>query len=165
MLDPTQEVQGIAVYVEFRKESMGAVATSQFIITPDGYRTDGLFVPASLYRRAVDRWSPKRQWRSSFISTQREPSESLPTYGTDEERIAHGDERLDRAVNLLRQMGVSGTAYDGSSIGWTLVGEPLFIEVSKRDLDDVSAHKTPSKVVYRIGQTRTAKKFPDTLYA
>ena len=160
MLDPTQDVQGIAVYVEFRKDSMGTVATSQFLITPDGYRSDGLFVPATLYRRAVDRWSPKRQWRSTFISTQHEPSDSLPTYGTDEERIAHGDKRLDRALSLLRQMGYSSTG-----TGWTLVGEPLFIEVSKRDLDDVSAHKTPSKVVYRIGQTRTAKKFPENLYA
>lgn len=162
MLDPTQEVQGIAVYVEFRKESMGSVATTQFLLMPDGYRTDGLFVPASLYRRAVDRWSPKRQWRSSFISTQHESHDSLPTYSNREQRIEHGDARLERAINLLRQLAYKGS--DGT-YSWSLVGEPLFIEVSKRDLDDVSSNKTPSKVVYRIGQTRTAKKFPEALYA
>jgi hypothetical protein len=163
MLDPTQEVQGIAVYVEFRKESMGSVATTQMLITPDGYRTDGLFVPATIYRRAVDRWSPKRQWRATTLSTYHEPADSVPAaYVSDEQRQNHGDERLSRVVTLLRQM-TGSTSYDPSP--WTLVGEPLFIETSKRDLDDVSAYKTPSKVVYRIGQTRTAKKFPENLYA
>jgi hypothetical protein len=91
-----------------------------------------------------------------------EPSEALPTaHSTESVRIEYGDKRLERFLSLLRQMAHTseGTA------SWTLVGEPLFVEVSRRDLDDVSAHKTPSKVVYRVTQTRTAKKFPDTLYA
>lgn len=163
MLDPTQEVQGIAVYVEFRKESMGTVATSQFLITPDGYRSDGLFVPATVYRRAVDRWTPKRQWRSTHLATVHEPSDTLPTtYSTEYGRIDHGNARLDRIVPLFRQMGYTDST---GAPSWTLVGEPLFIEVSRRDLDDVAANKTPSKVVYRITQTRTAKKFPENLYA
>ncbi len=37
MLDATKEVQGIALYAEFRKPG----AMMQIFITPDGYSTDG----------------------------------------------------------------------------------------------------------------------------
>jgi hypothetical protein len=42
-----------------------------------------------------------------------------------------------------------------------MVGKPMFVEVSKKDLTDVSTGKTPTKVIYRIGQTRSAQGFPE----
>lgn len=160
MLDPVKDVQGIATYVELRREAMGQAASTQLLITPDGYRSDGLFVPATVYRRTVDKYSPKRQWRSNRITIASTDEASKPIEDK-EARTLHAEARLEFLAPLLRQL----THGAPDTPTWTIVGEPLFIEVSKRDLDDVSASKTPSKLVYRITQSRTAKKFPENLYA
>ena len=49
MLDATKDVQGIALYAEFRKPG----AMMQILITPDGYANNGKEVPASLWRRVT----------------------------------------------------------------------------------------------------------------
>lgn len=145
MLDHTKEVQGVAVYMEFSRGS----ATMQVIITPDGFDSDGNNTQALLYRRVVSNISPKKQWRTSSIGRP-----SVVSVENDGKQV-FAEGRLSFAHHLFSGL-VSG--------GWTLVGEPLRVEVSKKDMDSCRAHKTPAKVIYRINQSRVAAGYPAELF-
>jgi hypothetical protein len=161
MLDKDKDVQGVATYYEFRKEVATSgtpyAATTMLFVTPDGYAEDGRHVPASLYRRVVTHYSPRKQWRMSSLSYADESMKEtgVPTPVSQSEVEQTGDRRLQYADGLFRSL------LDG---GWNLVKEPLHVEVSKKDLADVAVYKTPSKIVYRINQSRAAKGFPTNLY-
>jgi hypothetical protein len=146
MLDATKDVQGIALYAEFHKPG----ALMQIIITPDGYATDGKEVSASLYRRVTTPLTPKKQWRSSGLSWR-----------------AITDLNGEQLANAMKETFTEGRLsfatqlFDGiKNGGWSITKEPLLIETSKKDLDDVKVRKTPNKMLYRINQTRTALGFP-----
>lgn len=143
-MDATKEVQGTALYAEFSK---GMGNTLMLLVTPDGYNTEGEKVEASVYRRVVTSYSPKRQWRNTRIPEVRAAA-SLP----NEEKHSYFEERFAISFSLLEQI---------MNHGWSLVKQPVFIEVSKRDLDDIRNRRTPSKIVYRINQSRKALGFPD----
>jgi hypothetical protein len=146
MLDATKDVQGIALYAEFRKPG----AMMQILITPDGYANDGKEVPASLYRRVTTPLTPKKQWRSSGLSW-RAVSELNGEALANDNKEKFVETRMSFATQL----------FDGiKNGGWILTNETLFIETSKKDLDDVKLSKTPNKMLYRINQTRTALGFP-----
>lgn len=145
MLDATKDVQGIALYAEFRKPG----AMMQILITPDGYATDGKEVPASLYRRVTTPLTPKKQWRSSNLSW-RAVADLNGEALADDNKNSFVENRMSFAIQL----------FDGiKNGGWILTNETLFIETSKKDLDDVKSSKTPNKMLYRINQTRTALGF------
>jgi hypothetical protein len=143
-MDATKEVQGTALYAEFSK---GASGTLMLLITPDGYSEDGEKVEASLYRRVVTSYSPKRQWRNT-----RMPEVRAALAMPNDEKPAYAEQRLASSFSLLEQI---------ITHGWTLVKQPLFVEVSKRDLSDIRNRRTPSKIIYRINQSRKALGFPD----
>jgi hypothetical protein len=146
MLDATKDVQGIALYAEFRKPG----AMMQILITPDGYANDGKEVPASLYRRVTTPLTPKKQWRSSNLSWR-------AISDLNGEALANDDKNK----FTENRMGFATQLFDGiKNGGWILTNETLFIETSKKDLDDVKLSKTPNKMLYRINQTRTALGFP-----
>jgi hypothetical protein len=146
MLDATKDVQGIALYAEFRKPG----AMMQILITPDGYANDGKEVPASLYRRVTTPLTPKKQWRSSNLSW-RAVSDLNGEALANDKKENFAETRMSFATQL----------FDGiKNGGWILTNETLFIETSKKDLDDVKLSKTPNKMLYRINQTRTALGFP-----
>jgi hypothetical protein len=148
MLDATKDVQGIALYAEFRKPG----ALMQIIITPDGYATDGKEVPASLYRRVTTPLTPKKQWRSSNLSWRAI---------TDLNGEQLGGVGVDKEVFVETRMSFATQLFDGiKNGGWSLTRETLFIETSKKDLDDVKLAKTPNKMLYRINQTKDALGFP-----
>lgn len=145
MLDATKDVQGIALYAEFRKPG----AMMQILITPDGYANDGKEVPASLYRRVTTPLTPKKQWRSSNLSW-RAVADLNGEALADDNKNSFVENRMSFAIQL----------FDGiKNGGWILTNETLFIETSKKDLDDVKSSKTPNKMLYRINQTRTALGF------
>jgi hypothetical protein len=145
MLDATKDVQGIAVYTEFVKPG----ATMQILITPDGYDSMGAEVPASLYRRVTTPDTLKKQWRDSKMSWRQITNlDGAPLENADKELFA--ESRLSFATQL----------FDGvKNGGWIMKKEPLLIEASKKDLDDVKSSKTPNKLMYRINQTKTALGF------
>ena len=145
MLDATKDVQGIALYAEFRKPG----AMMQILITPDGYANNGKEVPASLWRRVTTPLTPKKQWRSSNLSW-RAVSELNGEALANDNKNSFVENRMSFAIQL----------FDGiKNGGWILTNETLFIETSKKDLDDVQSSKTPNKMLYRINQTRTALGF------
>ncbi len=146
MLDATKDVQGIALYAEFRKPG----AMMQIIITPDGYAVDGKEVPASLYRRVTTPLTPKKQWRSSNLSWR-----SITDLNGEALANAMKDNFTEKRLSFAVQL------FDGiKNGGWLMTKEPILVETSKKDLDDVKLGKTPNKMLYRINQTKTALGFP-----
>jgi hypothetical protein len=146
MLDATKDVQGIALYAEFRKPG----ALMQILITPDGYAVDGKEVPASLWRRVTTPLTPKKQWRNSALSWR-----------------AISDLNGEALANAMKEtftetrMSFTTQLFDGiKNGGWQITKEPILIETSKKDLEDVRQSKTPNKMLYRINQTKTALGFP-----
>lgn len=151
-MDITKPVQGIAVYAEFARSN----ATTQVIITPDGFDSNGNEVSMNIIRRTVTDSSPRKQWRFSTLPTVVSVPEMVATRGVllEEAKELYCDERMRYASTLFDQI-MRGD--------WTLVGEPLLIEVSKIDLDNVREGKTPTKLLYRITQSRIAKGYPTDL--
>mgnify|MGYP006099476083 CR=1 FL=1 len=154
MLDLDKEVQGVALYAEFRKPG----ATMQLIVTPDGYNEEGKDVPAHIYRRVVTPHTPKKQWRSSslritskmtYCKESRNPLPDADKNRVAEKRFAMAEQLFD---SLLFETG-----------GWSIQSQPLFIETSKKDMTDIRQGKTPNKMLYRINQTRKAQGFPESV--
>jgi hypothetical protein len=124
------------------------------ILTPDGFTEEGRQVNATMYRRVITSYAPKRQWRSTPLIAV-DLARPLPT-GDQFRRNRLAEERM-----LTLKMTLEQIVHQG----WTLVKEPVFVEVSKRDLTDVEKRKTPAKIVYRINQSRKALGFPETAAA
>lgn len=143
MLNKESDVQGIALYAQFHKPG----AMTQLIITPDGYAENGDKVMASIYRRVVTTDSPKKQWRSSYI---RSADAEGVDFEAGEERVAFAEKRLNFATQLFDAL-LSGK--------WKLHKEPIYLETSKKDLSDIKESKTPTKLLYRVNQSREAMGF------
>jgi hypothetical protein len=47
---------------------------------------------------------------------------------------------------------------------WTLRDQPLVLEVSVSDIDDLAAYKTPAALMRRLLRVRKAAGFPDDLF-
>jgi hypothetical protein len=143
MLEKDKDVQGIALYAQFHKPG----AMTQLLITPDGYDESGERVFASLYRRIITLTSPKKQWRSSTV---RSGELSGLDFEKEDDRAKFAEKRLNFAVQLFDSL-LSGK--------WELHKEPIYLEVSKKDLTDIQVAKTPTKLIYRINQSREALSF------
>jgi hypothetical protein len=151
-VDITKSVQGVAVYGEFARSG----ATTQIIVTPDGFDSDGREVNMCIVRRTVTTTSPRKQWRFSSIVESKPIMQIAAEQGVsiDEAKELSCDERMRYASSLFDQI-LRGD--------WLLVGDPILVEVSKIDLDAVTSHKTPTKLLYRITQSRTAQGYPADL--
>jgi hypothetical protein len=144
-MDQTKDVQGVAVYAEFARPD----ATTQIIITPDGYDNFGRLIGVSVVRRTVTAANPKKPWRFSTL---------------DAETRTEGLDDSDKDSYCARRMATPSSLFDQLIAGdWKMVNVPILIEVSKKDLDDIGTKKTPAKFLYRVGLSRTALGFPAAL--
>ena len=151
-MDVSKSVQGVAVYAEFHRNG----ATTQIIITPRGYDLDGKEVSSYIVRRTVSADNPRKQWRFSALTS---PD---PIMQIAAEKGVNIDEAKELAVD--ESMRYASSLFDQVVRGeWALVGDPILVEVSKVDLDSVRQSKTPTKLLYRITQSRTAKGYPADL--
>jgi hypothetical protein len=142
MQDVTKSVQGIAVYAEFARSN----ATTQVIVTPDGYGEDGQIIRSNIVRRTITSTSPRKQWRFSMIPERK----SVPS----EDKAVYANSRMEYATSLFDQL-LSG--------GWQIVGKPILLETSKSDLVAIRNSKTPTKMIYRINQCRDVLGYPADL--
>lgn len=145
-MDKEKAVQGVAVYAEFARDG----ATTQIIVAPDGYNTDGTLVPAYIVRRTVTEHTPKKQWKFSRLPDVSGAADIL----ADNEKAAYSDERMRYASSLFDQI-LRG--------GWSLVKRPILVEISRKDYDNIYLSKTPTKLLYRVSQSRVALDFPANL--
>lgn len=145
-----KEVQGQALYLEFRKN----YATIQVIITPDGFDEGNNLVRASFFRRMLTKDQPKKRWKTYGLR-----ANSLVEALKDEtalEEVVVAEATAQRALNLYDFMEslVRG--------GYKLVSDkPIYVEVSKEDFTAISKMDTPTKVINRIKSARSALNFPE----
>lgn len=150
MLDKTTDVQGVGVYVELTRTSGGVAQTAQMFMFPDGYDTSGTLYGITVGRRVVSSESPKKPWRFTAL----DPNPEGLTL-TDDEREAFVEKRMAIPSELFA-MYANG--------GWTMVNQPILIEVSRKDWDDLNEGKTPTKFIYRVTQSRAELGFPADLF-
>jgi hypothetical protein len=153
MIDIDKEVQGTVLYTEFRKPG----AMVQMFITPQGHTLNGVLVNSRFYRRTITTYSPKKQWKfNTFYPYSDEMvAEVLEGNSIDsqEGKDNYLASRLQKYENIFHQLK------DGE---WN-AQKPFFVEISKKDYTDIYLDKTPTKVIYRINQTRDALGFPSDL--
>lgn len=158
-MDKEKMVQGVGLYGEF-VSPQGAVY--QVILTPDGYDLSDQFVPANLMSRTITKYSPKKQWRMRPVRGSGLSSEDLEmgliklSFDFDAVEVeSYAWNRLEYFTGMLKNL---------ADLEYKLRKQPILIEVSKKDLDAVSKRNTPTKVIYRIGQSRDALGFPKDLF-
>jgi len=151
-----KEIQGVAVYLEFRKPG----ATVQVIVTPDGYTKTDTQTRSTFYRRQLSEYQMKKRWRQHL----------LPASGLLLDRLAGADSvSADEQDNLTSLTLTNRTAtiqhyLEGLIRGnYKLVKNPIYIEVTKEDLTLVNAGETPTKIINRIKAARIAAEFPEEI--
>lgn len=135
---------GKGIYMEFPKESGSEV--TQIMITPEGFNEAGEPVHMAVISRAVSDWSPRKQWRVTFVRPQGEPVTS--TSG--------------KALGLSKQVEDILTR----QMKWGLASirkQPIVFELTDMDFSDISLWKAPASALRRIQKARVALTFPEKL--
>jgi hypothetical protein len=145
LTDPDKSVQGSALYAEFKNAYNQIV---QMFITPDGHDEAGNFTPSCVFYRRLSALQPKKQWQTTWLKR------SLVDANGDVTEANYLD-RIESLEFLMKRVAMTSE----------LVAKPFFVEVSKKDLSDVRNRKTPTKVVYRIGQMKTTLNYPEMFKA
>lgn len=155
MADKDMEVQGAALYLEFRRTG----ATCQIILMPDGIDSKGEVAWSKFFRRVIRPEAPKKRWAAYGLvpsSAKRDEIARNILAGTDvldwndlaNERLRHTSDYFD---SLIRG-------------GYLLVNDkPLYVEVSKADLDEAKTGSLSTKVWNRVKASRIAAGFPVSL--
>lgn len=148
MLNKEAKVQGVAIYAEFRKPG----ETMQIVLTPDAYTNSGSLVSMALVRRIVNPATPKKQWKTTHLG-QTEIKELVESGSTlsDADKETFTEKRMRYATHYFDQILTQG---------WSITEKPFFVEMSRYDADDISKGKTPNKLLYRVGISRTSLGFP-----
>lgn len=146
------KVVGKALYMEFRSGSQ----TYQMIITPDGISTEGRNVPSTIYRRQVSKLKPRRAWKTY----------ALPKLAQDAAGAFQTREVTDATSDALTRLGyVDSTFTRMDAYNYVLYKQPIVVEVSQADLDEIRISKTPYKILGRITRLRRHLGFGEQLFA
>ena len=148
-------VVGRAVYMEFRN---GKGETQQCIVVPDGFASDGSYVPSSRVCRRVSADKPKTPWGIRASTWQNaynaDRAEILPV--TKDDLAASLNERRQHYLPFLDQL---------STAGYTLFQDAIIaVEVTSADLEDIRTHRTPWKILNRITRSRRGLGLPEEIY-
>ena len=144
------DVVGKAAYFEFRKAGW----TVQMIFMPDGHTPIGAYVPFTAYRRQISADAPRKSWKT--MSAVSEPWHGARPPVADDSANMFGLSRFEFADSGLMNL---------SSRGWKLYKQPVIVEVTSQDMDDVRVGKTPYKVIARITRSRRVLGFGEELFA
>jgi hypothetical protein len=146
------KIVGKALYLEFRRGN----ETQQVIFTPEGTTAGGKYVPLVSYRRKITTVNPRKTWSqmSTVFSSERNPDGTIVALGK-EHALATVADRVGFTNNLFNQL---------ISHGWTLYKQPIAVEVTQEDLEDVRMSKTPYKILGRITRCRRTLNFGESLF-
>lgn len=149
-------IQGYAVYLEVARDNK--TSASQFLFTPDGFNTNNEFVNARVYYRSLSYMTPRRQWHGYNLFGKDSILRFLEGNNSDflNEPDAFTNSRMDQTVGTVLPRCTKEN-------GWSVVFAPIVVEVSKKDLLDISNWKTPTKIIYRVQQVKKSVGFPETL--
>jgi hypothetical protein len=139
------KVMGMGIYLELPNAN-GDQAT-QILITPEGKNEKGQDVAMAISTRTISDWSPRKQWRISFIRPDKELT-------TAEAKASAMSEQVERV--LKRQMKYGLTNLRGA--------KPIVFELTDMDFTEIGDWKAPASALRRIQKTRLALGFPEKPY-
>jgi len=149
---------GHSLYTEFRKEGN----TVQIIYTPESM-LDGVYVPATIWRRQLSHHSPRRPWRAYS-------QEWAVVNGRQKFRSENSGNAEVLDEDLAKKYAVAGYTFMDRTFeslisqSWELYKEPVVVEFSKEDLKDTKDWNTPNALIRRIMRSRKALGFADELF-
>lgn len=145
------KVTGKALYMEFRNGGN----TYQMIITPDGVSSNGRAVPATMYRRQISKLKPRKAWKTYSL-----PAVPLNSFGAyDALQTADAMEKSSARLEYVASSFTQLVSYK-----YELYKQPIFVEVSQEDIEQVRLAKTPYKVLGRITRVRRSLGFGEALF-
>lgn len=147
------KVVGKALYLEFRRGD----ETNQVIITPEAVNASGKYVPITTYRRRISKANPRKTWKqmsTAFRSETDMTTGHLVQLGK-EHALSTVRDRVSYTDSLFNQLIVHG---------WTLHKQPIAVEVTMEDLEDIRLSKTPYKILGRITRCRRTLSFGESLF-
>ncbi|NBS92168.1 MAG: hypothetical protein EBS91_00075 [Betaproteobacteria bacterium] len=134
---------GHAVYLEFVLPHSIDTSVFQMLICPEAQSkvTPTLKTPAITYRRQLSAGGPKKQWR--YLS----PSHSS---------------FLPESTAEMRREFINQTIERLHTRGFRVHKQPIVVQVSEKDLEDIIARNTPYKLIGRVLKVRRKHGFPTT---
>jgi len=149
-----KDVQGVALYLEFRRSD----ATAQILVTPDGLTGEGTgVINAKFFRRVLTQGVSKRKWRAYSIGFEGGQSADI-LYERKEDYEKLNENSFKRFSNL-------GDYFDSlARNGYTLVkDQPIYVEATKEDLLKAAQGNLSTKLWNRVKSSRVASGFPDEI--
>ncbi len=143
--DKTPKVIGKGIYLELH--TADETNTTQVLITPEGIDENGKAVSMAIIHRTISEWSPRRQWRVSFIRPKAEKSATENTA----EMLADVVKWVERQMLYSSELKLRNNT-------------PIVFEVSNIDLAEVAEWKAPAPALRRLAKARTAVGFPTEFY-
>ena len=155
----TTEVRGNALYLEFHREAI--TATFQLLVHPDGVSADNKYVSFGMFYRTLNQSYPKRPWSTAQVMT------------TNVNRAITPDGKLAPPVDASIILDTTGTFQNHVANilsqlvrqGYTLFKQPVVVEVSNIDLNEIAMKNTPYALMRRVMSARKALGFPEDLVA
>lgn len=155
----TVQVRGKALYLEFRQPATRA--TFQLLVHPDG-SSGSQYVRFGAYYRTLTPSYPKRPWTTSGVSS----TVFNRAVFADEDTLAPVSDLSEvLRVTELFQNHVSGIFGQLTRQGYGLYKQPVIVEISSVDYDDMAEKTTPYALFRRVMSARKALGFPDDLVA
>lgn len=146
------KVTGKALYLEMRN----GVHTMQLIMTPEGFTSTNKLVPMTVYRRRISKIQPRKTWKqvSAHTAPECDASGKIAQYSL-EQALTVAKDKLSFTDSIFNQLIMQG---------WTLFKQPIAVEVTPEDMDDVRMGKTPYKILGRITRCRRTLGFGEALF-
>lgn len=137
-----------ALYLEFRRENY----TSQAILVPGVHNAvKGTNQKAQIITRQISSVNPRRSWRYYSFKTEPslEPTSSLAAV-------------VSEVKGIMAEIAPFYVGYVAG--GWKLVYQPLAVEMSQDDLNDIHDGNTPNALLRRVLKARAEAGFPDNIF-
>ena len=146
------KVIGKALYLEMRN----GVHTMQLVMTPEGFTSSNKLVPMTVYRRRISKIQPRKTWKqiSAHTAPECDASGKIAQYSL-EQALAVSKDKLSFTDSIFNQLIMQG---------WALFKQPIAVEVTPEDMDDVRLGKTPYKILGRITRCRRTLGFGEELF-
>jgi hypothetical protein len=155
---------GVALYVEASRDMSSTAHNkycTQVLIMPEYKPAGGTLVPMTMYRRRISALEPRKTWRHfSSPMTTAKAHEKHSALVTDDLHQAVVNDMVFFLRSTFDTLAEPATAHTTSATRYSIVGEPILVEVTAADIEDVRLGKTPYKTFGRVWKCRKKLGFP-----
>lgn len=154
---PQLSVRGKALYLELKNERQ----TVQLVIHPDGVASDEKYVQFGTFHRVLNEHFPKRTWNHAWVSAVKDRVLNLELPVPRPQSM--GDVSVYQSTLHFFRTHVDDILDQCTRQGYSLFKQPIVVEMSNVDFDEIQADKTPYALFRRVMSARKALDFPDSL--